>query len=40
MIPPIMGDTSVIDTPELWLDKSIDDIVDFRSMLIRGKYQC
>jgi hypothetical protein len=38
MIPPIMGDTSVIDTPELWLDKSIDDIVDFRSMLIRGKH--
>jgi hypothetical protein len=38
MIPPIMGDTSLIDTPELWMDKSIDDIVDFRSMLIRGKY--
>jgi hypothetical protein len=38
MIPPIMGDTSVIDTPELWLDRSIDDIVDFRSMLIRGKH--
>ena len=38
MIPPLMGDTSLIDTPELWLDKSIDDIVDFRSMLIRGKY--
>jgi len=39
MIPPVMGDTSVIDTPELWLDRSIDDIIDFRSMLIRGKYQ-
>jgi len=38
MIPPIMGDTSIIDTPELWLNKSIDDIVDFRSMLIRGKH--
>ncbi len=38
MIPPIMGDTSVIDTPELWLNRSIDDIVDFRSMLIRGKH--
>ena len=38
MIPPIIGDTSLIDTPELWLDKSIDDIVDFRSMLIRGKH--
>ncbi len=38
MIPPIMGNTSIIDTPELWLDRSIDDIVDFRSMLIRGKH--
>ena len=38
MIPPIMGDTSVIDTPELWLNRSIDDIVDFRSILIRGKH--
>ena len=38
MIPPVMGDTSVIDTPELWLNRSIDDIVDFRSMLIRGKH--
>ena len=38
MIPPVMGDTSLIDTPELWLDRSIDDIVDFRSMLIRGKH--
>ncbi len=38
MIPPLIGDTSIIDTPELWLDKSIEDIVDFRSLLIRGKY--
>ena len=39
MIPPIMGDTSEIDTPEMWLKKSIDEIVDFRIMLIRGKYK-
>jgi hypothetical protein len=38
MIPPVMGDTTLIDTPELWLNRSIDDIVDFRSMLIRGKH--
>ena len=38
MIPPLMGDTSIIDTPEMWLDKSLDDIVDFRSMLIRGTH--
>ena len=30
MIPPIMGDTSIIDTPELWLDRTLDDIVDGR----------
>ena len=38
MIPPVMGDTSLIDTPERWLNKSIDDIVDFRSQLVRGKF--
>jgi len=38
MIPPLMGDTSIIDTPELWLDRTLDDIVDFRSMLVRGKH--
>ncbi len=38
MVPPITGDTSLIDTPELWLNRSLDDIVDFRSMLIRGKH--
>ena len=38
MIPPVMGDTSVIDTPEWWLEKSIDEIVDFRSQLVRGKF--
>lgn len=38
MIPPVMGDTSSIDTPELWADKTIEDIVGFRSQLVRGKY--
>lgn len=38
MIPPYTGDTSIIDTPELWLDKTIDEIVDFRSHLVRGRY--
>jgi len=38
MIPPVMGDTSEIDTPELWLHKTLDDIVDFRSQLVRGKF--
>ena len=38
MIPPVMGDTSEIDTPERWLNKTLDDIVDFRSKLVRGKF--
>ncbi len=39
MIPPLHGDTSLMDTPELWIGKKIDEIVDFRSQLVRGKYQ-
>ena len=38
MIPPVMGDTSEIDTPERWIHKTLDDIVDFRSQLVRGKF--
>lgn len=38
MIPPVKGDTSEMDLPELWLGKSIDEIVDFRSMLVRGMH--
>ncbi|KYK20855.1 hypothetical protein AYK25_04255 [Thermoplasmatales archaeon SM1-50] len=38
MIPPVMGDTSEIDTPERWLERTLDDIVDFRSQLVRGKF--
>ncbi|MBU4076702.1 MAG: hypothetical protein KKI06_08355, partial [Euryarchaeota archaeon] len=33
LIPPEHGDTTLLDTPEMWLGKSIDDIVDFRSQL-------
>jgi len=32
------GDTSLLDTPELWYGKSIEDIVNFRMNLVRGKY--
>ena len=39
MIPPMFGDTSEMDTPEMWLNKSIEDIVDFRFRLVRGKYR-
>ena len=37
MIPPIHGDTTILDTPELWLGKSIEQIVDYRYSLVRGK---
>ncbi|MCK4477614.1 hypothetical protein KAU88_03680 [Candidatus Bathyarchaeota archaeon] len=39
MVPPIHEDTSLYDLPELWFGKTIDEIVSFRSMLIRGKYR-
>jgi hypothetical protein len=38
MLPPIHGDTSIMDTPELWTGMSIDEIVDFRFQLVRGKF--
>jgi len=37
MIPPYHGDTTVLDTPELWLGKTIQEIVDLRYSLVRGK---
>jgi hypothetical protein len=37
MIPPFFGDTEILDTPELWMGKKIEDILDYRFSLIRGK---
>ena len=39
LLPPEFGDTSIMDTPEMWVGKSIDEIVDFRFRLVRGKYR-
>jgi hypothetical protein len=39
MVPPVHEDTSLYDLPELWFGKSIDEIVSFRSMLVRGKHR-
>ena len=36
LVPPETGDTMLYDTPERWLGKSIEDIVDFRMKLVRG----
>ena len=38
LVPPRMGNTSLYDAPEQWLDRSLDEIVDFRSSLIRGTH--
>jgi hypothetical protein len=36
MIPPFHGDTSVLDSPENWAGKSIENIANYRLSLIRG----
>ncbi len=36
MVPAQFGDTTVLDTPEEWLGKPIDQIVDYRYSLVRG----
>ena len=36
MLPPVHGETSILDTPEKWIGKSLEDIVNFRLNLIRG----
>jgi hypothetical protein len=39
LVPPVQEDTSLYDLPEFWFGKPIDEIVGFRSMLIRGKHR-
>ncbi len=36
MVPPVSGDTEILDTPEWWMGKGFDEIVDFRYSLLRG----
>jgi hypothetical protein len=36
MIPPIHGNTAILDMPEMWLGKSIEEIVNYRLSLVRG----
>ena len=36
MVPPMHGDTTLLDSPELWVGKSFEEIVNFRLSLIRG----
>jgi len=39
MVPPIHGNTSILDYPEKWIGKSIEEIASFRSSLVRGVYR-
>jgi hypothetical protein len=39
LVPPVQEDTSLFDLPERWFGKSIDEIVGFRSLLVRGKHR-
>ncbi len=36
MVPPIHGDTTLLDSPEHWIGKTLEDIVNFRLSLVRG----
>ena len=39
LVPPVHEDTGIYDLPEKWFGRSIDEIVGFRSLLIRGKHR-
>lgn len=39
LVPPVEEDTSVYDLPEYWFGRSMDEIVGFRSLLVRGKHR-
>jgi hypothetical protein len=36
MVPPVHGDTRILDLPEHWLGKNLEEIVNFRLKLVRG----
>lgn len=39
LVPPVHEDTGIYDLPERWFGKSMDEIVGFRSLLVRGKHR-
>lgn len=39
LVPPVHEDTSIYDLPEQWFGRSMDEIVGFRSLLVRGKHR-
>ena len=36
MLPPIHGDTTLLDSPEKWVGKNLEEIVNYRLNLVRG----
>ena len=39
LVPPVHGDTTIFDAPEEWVGLPMDDIVRFRSSLVRGMHR-
>src|SRR5881409_1114422 len=39
LVPPVHGDTRILDAPEEWVGHSMEDIVRFRSTLVRGMHR-
>ena len=39
LVPPIHGDTQILDSPESWVGHPMEDIVRFRSTLVRGMHR-
>ncbi|MEM2970652.1 MAG: Nre family DNA repair protein [Candidatus Bathyarchaeia archaeon] len=39
LVPPVLGDTSVYDAPEQWLGTKVDEIIVFRTNLVRAKFR-
>ena len=39
LVPPQLGDTTIMGTPEGWVGKTIPEIVEMRSLLIRGMHK-
>jgi hypothetical protein len=37
LVPPVIGDTSEMDHPEIWFGRSLTDIIEFRSSMVRSK---
>ena len=38
LVPPVTENTAIFDFPEVWFGKPFEEIVGFRSLLVRGKY--